>query len=136
MAKFECYGTWRVTTEGDVEGRSTKQLGVYTGFIDDIAFYLSKQSYYTLSFYKTGGEIKKEDIKDSNSEVSISVSGYDRYDVIKTIQNELGDTIKCEVGNYYESIKLSLNDDEKHKLLRRTGLSKLSDEEKVALGLK
>jgi hypothetical protein len=44
------YGTWNVTTEGDVEGRSTRQLGTHTGFIDDIAFKLADQAYYGLRF--------------------------------------------------------------------------------------
>ena len=32
------YGIWIVTTEGDCEGRSTRHLGVFQGYIDDIAF--------------------------------------------------------------------------------------------------
>ena len=33
----EVFGTWEVTTEGDVEGRTTKNLGNFTGYIDEIA---------------------------------------------------------------------------------------------------
>lgn len=31
------YGIWIVTTEGDCEGRSTRHLGVFQEYIDDIA---------------------------------------------------------------------------------------------------
>lgn len=47
---IQAYGTWTVTTEGDCEGRSTRQLGTHTGYIDDIAFALANQAYYGLQF--------------------------------------------------------------------------------------
>ncbi len=43
-------GVWRVTTEGDEEGRSVKDLGVHTGFVDEIAAYLASNSFYSLHF--------------------------------------------------------------------------------------
>ena len=48
------YGTWQVTTEGDVEGRSIRHLGTYEGFIDDIAKALASEVYYSLNFKKVG----------------------------------------------------------------------------------
>src|SRR5271155_5056847 len=47
---YTSYGTWHVTTEGDCEGKSVKDLGVHTGFIDEIAFALGSQAYYSLTF--------------------------------------------------------------------------------------
>lgn len=44
------HGTWHVTTEGDVEGRSVNDLGIHTGSIIDIARKLSPYCYYTLRF--------------------------------------------------------------------------------------
>lgn len=44
------YGRWKVTTEGDVEGRTTTHLGTYTGFIDEIAQKLASKCYYSLQF--------------------------------------------------------------------------------------
>lgn len=41
---------WRVTTEGDVEGRSVNRLGEYQGHLADIAAFLSDKVYYTLTF--------------------------------------------------------------------------------------
>ncbi len=43
-------GTWHVTTEGDVEGRTIKDLGVHTGHVVDIARALGGSSYYSLKF--------------------------------------------------------------------------------------
>lgn len=43
-------GTWSVTTEGDCEGRTTKDLGIHKGHIVDIALLLGKKQYYSLQF--------------------------------------------------------------------------------------
>jgi hypothetical protein len=48
--KLSAYGTWHVTTEGDVEGRTTADLGVHEGYLDDIAFALGGKAYYSLHF--------------------------------------------------------------------------------------
>lgn len=45
-------GVWKVTTEGDVEGRSTEQLGTYAGYLDFIAYQLADKAYYSLEFTK------------------------------------------------------------------------------------
>ena len=44
------YGLWQVTTEGDCEGRSVCNLGVYEGNIDEIAFALADKCCYCLNF--------------------------------------------------------------------------------------
>ena len=44
------FGTWTVTTEGDCEGRTTRQLGTYIGNIDEIARALAHQATYGLTF--------------------------------------------------------------------------------------
>jgi len=46
-------GVWSVTTEGDVEGRSTTNLGFWRGHIAEIAFHLA--SNYTLNFKDESG---------------------------------------------------------------------------------
>lgn len=48
--KVSPVGLWRVTTEGDCEGRTTRQLGVYDGHIADIAARLADRVYYSLTF--------------------------------------------------------------------------------------
>lgn len=64
------YGTWRVTTEGDCEGRTVKQLGTYVGYVDEIALHLADQACYELRFTK----IKKQPIqlKPTANEVMVS----------------------------------------------------------------
>lgn len=43
-------GWWRVTTEGDVEGRTTQNLGEFYGHVAEIAFHLADQSCWRLKF--------------------------------------------------------------------------------------
>ena len=43
-------GRWKVTTEGDCEGRSTKTLGIFEGHIVDIALALKARTFYSLQF--------------------------------------------------------------------------------------
>ena len=44
------YGVWEVSTEGDCEGKFTKKLGVYSGYIDEIALMLADKCAYSLEF--------------------------------------------------------------------------------------
>jgi hypothetical protein len=46
-------GIWQVTTEGDCEGKSVRNLGAFEGHIVDIAYALADQCYYTLTFKRT-----------------------------------------------------------------------------------
>jgi hypothetical protein len=48
--QYSAKGAWHVTTEGDCEGKSTHDLGVHEGYLDDIAFALGRQAYYSLTF--------------------------------------------------------------------------------------
>jgi hypothetical protein len=41
---------WVVTTEGDEEGRSPENLGVFYGHVAEIAFHLAKKCGYSLCF--------------------------------------------------------------------------------------
>jgi hypothetical protein len=64
------YGNWEVTTEGDVEGRSTKYLGTYEGNIQDIARKLAKKTFYSLSFKNVP---KLEEIEDNKNVKEIAI---------------------------------------------------------------
>ena len=44
------FGIWHVTTEGDCEGCSTRDLGIHEGYIDEIALALADKCYYSLCF--------------------------------------------------------------------------------------
>ena len=50
ITKMIPVGLWHVTTEGDCEGRSVKDLGYHKGHIIDIAHKLSGENYYSLHF--------------------------------------------------------------------------------------
>ncbi len=47
-------GTWRVTTEGDLDCRTTTHLGSHYGHLAEIAFSLADKCEYTLTFHKEG----------------------------------------------------------------------------------
>lgn len=68
---------WQITTEGDCEGRSTTNLGVYRGHVAEIAFYLADKCYYTLQFKnltgtRTASKKVPKNIKTSKKSVWIS----------------------------------------------------------------
>lgn len=44
------FGIWHVTTEGDCEGRSPRDLGFHEGYIDEIALALADKCFYSLYF--------------------------------------------------------------------------------------
>ena len=68
---------WKVTTEGDVEGRTTQQLGVFRGHLVDIAFMLDDHSGYSLRFspftQESGSEIQEVDTQPLHDSVNISL---------------------------------------------------------------
>lgn len=67
-------GVWRVTTEGDCEGRTTTRLGDHEGHIIDIARHLAKSAYYSLRFEKILSMPKQNLAASPASSVSISLS--------------------------------------------------------------
>lgn len=56
-------GIWHVTTEGDEEGRSTRDLGVHEGHVVDIAKKLSPRVFYSLEFSPVFTKDKVEEAK-------------------------------------------------------------------------
>jgi hypothetical protein len=107
------YGTWHVTTEGDCEGRSVRNLGVHEGFIDDIAAYLAPSCEYTLQF--KGTSTKRIDVPE-NKPKSVSVSFYidsgtwdmspkDRRDAFALVLKDRPVVVKT--GTYYASVELT-----------------------------
>lgn len=105
------FGTWEVTTEGDVEGRSRKNLGTHTGNVDDIALHLADKCYYVLNFKKV--EITQEFVT-KRKEVNISFD-YGAVD----IKNDLDEVrevfserpVSIEIGQYYNAIKITSTED-------------------------
>lgn len=98
--EYKNYGTFEVTTEGDVEGRTRKNLGVYTGYIDDIAFALADKSCYQLHFKLTTPP-NEFDMTPKKNKVTIALdidSG--TWDLSNKPYNEYKD---CEAKDYFKS---------------------------------
>lgn len=105
---------WKVTTEGDCEGRSTNTLGVYQGHIVDIALELSKHSFYSLYFEKAKTEDLRSEKGDSVSIVLDIKSGTwdfsreDRPGFVKQFLSKEKAEVEygVEENCYYASVKI------------------------------
>ena len=132
-------GVWQVTTEGDCEGKSVRNLGVFSGRLDEIAFALSKKAMYSLTFKKldlsvhTPTEVRREvtialDIDSGVWDMTASERVGTIREMLKDAEN-----IFVSEGSTYKSVTLSREDAQEE--IRRSALAKLTDEEKSALGL-
>jgi len=133
------YGTFRVTTEGDCEGRSVMDLGVYTGYIDEIAFALADKCYYTLHFKLVEPTPLDMTPKKDTVKISLDVDsgtwdlkGSDAMNYFKKFfanrEVEVVDVCgygACEISTHKETVE-----EKREKILQ-----KLSEEEKRILGL-
>lgn len=137
--EYKNYGTFKVTTEGDCEGRSTRDLGIHTGYIDEIAFALADKCFYTLNF--TLVEPTSLDLTPKKDTVKISLgidSGawdFNVVDAMDYFKDFFSDRDVEVVGTHgYGSCTISTHketiEEKKEKILQ-----KLSNEEKQILGL-
>lgn len=139
------YGLWKVTTEGDCEGKTTRNLGIYEGNISDIAFYLKDKCEYSLQF--SPAEVPTINSCDvthyGNVHISLDISSgtwnmspEDIVNYVKVLLNTENreHRITVEPGQYYASVKL-VGYDSHEEYVRKTALEKLTDEEKEVLGL-
>ena len=138
------YGLWKVTTEGDCEGKTIKNLGIYEGNISDIAFYLKNKCEYSLEF--TPVQVTKIDSCDVTHygcvDVSLDInsetwkmSPEDRVNYFKVLLNtENRENVTVQPGQYYASVRL-VGYYRRDEYVRKTALEKLTNEEKEVLGL-
>ena len=135
-----CYGLWKVTTEGDCEGRSVRDLGTYEGYIDEIAFALADKCYYELTFHAVK-KPSKLDMTPKAKEVKIQLdidSG--SWDLTQTqCLNETRKLFENRPVRVTEAhgwgvvtLKTELKTIEEK---RQEALAKLTDEERQLLGL-
>lgn len=136
-------GFWKVTTEGDCEGRSTRDLGMHFGFIDDIAFALADQCYYSLCFK----EIEPFDVSTPtatkvNVTLDIDSGTWDMSSEQRRafMENLLADRdTAVEKGEAYASVNLVMGKNElqrkahEKEMLKKQALSKLSEDERAVL---
>ena len=131
------YGTWHVTTEGDVEGRSTKDLGVHEGFLDEVALALAPAAYYTLEFQFMDTESFRRNVP--GVEVNVRVIGSNVGELKKLLA---GRPVTVEGSDYYNSAKIisgaspEERERKRREAHRQAALSKLTAAEIEALGLK
>ena len=138
------YGYWKVTTEGDCEGRSTRDLGTFRGHIDEIAFHLANRCYYSLRFKPIEEKEIIPEFLPNGEEVDISfdietgtwdMKPEKRVDYFKEILKDRPD-VRVEDGQFYESVKLiSGREKTRNEIIIEQALEKLTSEEKKLLGL-
>lgn len=133
------YGIWEVTTEGDEEGKSTKRLGVYIGYIDDIAFALADQCFYSLKFTKVCTDVPVPKVARESVNVCLDIksktwdmNARDRIQYFKQLLCGRNNVF-VDDGQFYASVKLCRKDLEKTK--KEIALAKLTEEEKRLLNL-
>lgn len=140
------FGYWEVTTEGDCEGKTVRNLGVHKGYIDEIAFALADQCYYSLRFKAVNPQGLVRTPKATEVVISLDISSgtwdLSKEGQVASLVTLLKDRdVSVKPGMYYASVLLVRGKDSKsqeearEELIRATALSKLSPEEKKALGL-
>ena len=133
------YGFWQVTTEGDCEGKSVRNLGIHEGYIDDIAFALADKQYYSLQFSTV--DPHEMDMTPKRNEVSVSLD----------INSETWNMKDNELVHFWQSMMknrdVNVRKGMGHNVviltsgrrtvedIRKEALAKLTAEERLALGL-
>ena len=106
---MEIYGTYKVTTEGDVEGRTVKNLGIHRGYIDTIALHLADQCYYSLKFTPSEETPEERLYPPTKDSVHVSFTGpmtEEKFlDIKKSFANR---PAWVSESNYYGAFKLNL----------------------------
>ena len=133
------YGLWEVTTEGDCEGRSIKRLGLWQGFVDDIALHLAPKAVYHLWFTvaKINGVDEQPTARsvDVYFDVESGIPSMDKETRVKEVRKLMKHrNVRVEESDYYGCVKL-FNNRSEEELLRASALSKLTLAERRALGL-
>lgn len=136
------YGIWTVRTDNDEEGRTTKTLGTFEGWLDEIVLSLADKVYYNLYVSRVEPSTKVSPPTGSRVRVCLPAdlsSSTDSAERINQMLVEAGRGDKCMVEGHMTSVTFickSMTADEIAKSRARTsGLAKLTDEEKKALGL-
>ncbi len=148
MNVLPLYGYWHVTTEGDCEGRSIRDLGFHKGCLNDIAFALADKQYYSLQFTPINPvELQHAPAKASRVTVSLgasfsgtwSTSAKERVEYFKSMM--IGQNVAVVPSTNFASVDLvaGLSTTEQlmaeQQIIRNKALSKLTEEDKKALGL-
>ena len=123
---------YQVTTEGDCEGRTTSNLGIWEGDIVDIALGLADRCAYSLTFKEIKIQTAKQPTR-AEVDVTIWASDIERKDM--TITNLRNDTRvkKLSADGHMWRVKISMaSEDEIEEMRLRALMQQLSPED-VAL---
>ncbi len=115
---YRPFGLWKVTTEGDIEGKSIRDLGIHEGYLADIAFALAGQSCYTLQFAPMNPDRNSASKKCKKQSVSVSMNiDSNTWNMAPTErvkwfrQNVVNDpNVVIEPGSYHASVVLRRKD--------------------------
>lgn len=113
-----------VKTEGDCEGRTTQNLGIWEGSISDIALHLADKCIYSLQFEKV---VFNKPGRPTKSEVSISSYNIDF--------NELGDDRVTNISETHFSMSATVSNLSAEEQARANALKILSKYSKKELDL-
>lgn len=106
-------GEWHVTTEGDEEGRSTKDLGTHYGHVVDIALRLAGHAFYSLRFAPPAPAKHIENRPSHVAHIALGIDtgtwDYDGHTRAKALNaflhKQLADApFAVEESNYYASV--------------------------------
>ena len=133
------FGLWKVTTEGDCEGKTIRNLGIWRGDIDDIALFLANKVEYSLTFSPAYIYIPKAPT-DTSVNVTLDINSNtwelnadERAKIVSPIFK--GKPVIISPSNYYGAFKITSTKETLEEKRKRI-LQKLTDEEKEILGLK
>ena len=134
--KIDVYGLWQVSTEGDCEGRTVKNLGIWEGFIDDIALHLADKVMYNL--WITPAEVNKVTEKPMARRVDVYMNDIAHIDTTErleiTTKAFAHRNVRISKSDYYGAFVINNNTSEE-EILRSSALSKLTAAERKVLGL-
>lgn len=135
------YGLWKVTTEGDCEGRSIRDLGTHEGYIDEIAFALADKCCYSLNFRAVDPHKHKPDMTPKRKTVDIQLDfgsgtwdmkSKDRAIEVSGLMRDRPVTVS--ESTFYGCVRLTTNKKTLEEK-REEALAKLSLEDREVLGL-
>lgn len=137
------FGVWRVTTEGDVEGKSTQTLGTFEGWVDEIALWLADRAYYSLNFKRIDpkkGKVGAPTRKNVDVTFDIDSGTWDmrnRHEVMAKIFAEAGRPVRITQGSSYASFRIETDyetEAEKIEKAKASLKAKMTPEELELLG--
>lgn len=123
---------WTVSTEGDCEGKSIRQIGTFQGALTDLVKTLAGHACYKLYFKEVVNEKLPEPRVLSEREVQFSVQGMSQKEVVNLAREE---GLNMTFGTMYEAIAYAWTPTEQLEMERKSALAKLTDKEKKLLNL-